>query len=127
MSRVARLPWWVDAVVVLCALLMIMGAVIAVFRPAMLVGHAGGMNGAVKVYAGYLFSRNLMIGVVLLAALFTGARKALGAVMLLAGGVQILDAAMDALEHRWALVPGVLILGLLLVAGARGAYAESQG
>lgn len=120
----AKLPWWVDAIAVLSALLMMMGAVIAVFRPAMLVGAGESIGGAARVYAGYLFSRNLAIGLLLLATLFTRAHRALATMMLLAGSVQVLDAVMDAVEHRWTLVPGVLVLGVLLLLGARRAWAR---
>jgi hypothetical protein len=40
--------------------------------------------------------------------------------MVLVGLIQILDVIMDCIEGRWAIAPGVLVLGILyLIAAAR--------
>jgi len=57
----APLPWWVVASVIVGALLMGAGAAIALIRPAMLVTPNAEITAAVRVYAGYLISRNLAL------------------------------------------------------------------
>ena len=119
-AKVAAISWWVGAVVVLGATLMAMGAVIALVRPAMLVFPGDEINGAVRIYAGYLFSRNLTIAVFLLLALGLRARGMLNTLVLLTAWIQIFDAGVDAWEGRWVIVPGVLVLGgMFLAASAR--------
>ncbi len=113
------LPWWVLLIATACALLLAAGAVLAFVRPAMLAGPGQQMNSAVHVYAGYLISRNLAIAALLLGAAIHRARRALSILMALAALVQFLDAGMNALEERWALIPGVLLLGIMLSIGAK--------
>ena len=116
----SAIPWWVTVIVVLGALLMAMGAVIALVHPAMLVSPGDEINGAVRIYAGYLFSRNLAVAVLLLLALGLRARGMLNTLVLLTAWIQIFDAGVDAWEGRWVIVPGVLVLGgMFLAASAR--------
>jgi hypothetical protein len=91
---------------------------IALVRPAMLAPAGDEINGAVRVYAGYLVSRNLAIAAMLLGALAMRARGALSSLMLLVAVIQILDAVIDCIEGRWMLVPGVLLLGIGFSIGA---------
>jgi hypothetical protein len=117
-SSTTEIPGLVASIVALCAFLMALGAVVALFNPAMLVAKGEEINGAVRVYAGYLFSRNLVIAAMLLGTLLIRARGALGNMMVLAALIQLLDAVLDGAEARWILVPGVLALGLALLFGA---------
>jgi hypothetical protein len=57
-NATAAIPWWLQAIVLLGALLMATGALIALLNPAMLVSPHDEINAAVHIYAGYLFSRN---------------------------------------------------------------------
>jgi hypothetical protein len=114
----ASLPWWVSASVIAGALLMGAGAVIALVRPAMLVAPNAEITGAVRVYAGYLVSRNLALAVMLIAMLAIRARGVLGSLMVLTAFIQLFDAGMDALEGRWPIVPGVLIFAIVFFWGA---------
>jgi hypothetical protein len=114
----ARMPGWVTAAVVIGALLMIAGALIAVLRPALLLSPQDEVTGAVRVYAGYLFSRNLALGVALIVALRLRTWGALQGLMVLYASIQGLDAVMDAFEGRWAIVPVVVVLGVWFAAGA---------
>jgi hypothetical protein len=107
LSNIPSPPMWVRAVVVLGALLMATGAVLAFFRPEMLVSPHYEINGAVRIYAGYLTSRNLTIALMLLNSL-----------ILLTGFVQALDAVVDMAEGRWVIVPGVAVLALLFFLAA---------
>ena len=107
------IPWWVFAVIMLGAVLMASGAVIALVHPAMLVAPGDEITGAVRIYAGYLVPRNLTIAIFLLLALGLRARGMLSTLVLLTAWIQILDAGMDAFEGRWMVVPGVVVLGAL--------------
>ena len=113
----ARTPWWVTAIVILGALLMAMGAAIALVQPSRLVSPHDEINGAVHIYAGYFASRALALSILLVAALVLRARAMLQSLMLLTVVIQALDLVMDCLEQRWAVLPGVVVLGLLFLAG----------
>ena len=111
-------PWWLQTIVILSALLMLMGAAIALLKPAMLLSPQDQINSAVHVYAGYLVSRNTALALMLLAALFLRARRMLNTLMLLTAVIQLLDALLDALEGRWPVVPGVLIFAAICFVAA---------
>jgi hypothetical protein len=118
--RTRPIAWWLRVVVVLGALLTAMGAVIALINPQMLVSPHEEINGAVHIYAGYLFARNSAIALMLIALLAMGASRALGNLMVLVGFIQLLDVCMDIAEGRWEVAPGVLVFGVVfLVAAAR--------
>jgi len=116
--RKPSIPSWVRIVVVIGALLMATGGVIALVNPAMLVSPGAQINGAAHIYAGYLASRNLCLGIMLLALMVIGATRALGNLMVLTAFIQIVDAGIDCIEGRWPIVPGVLIFGLIFFLGA---------
>jgi hypothetical protein len=114
------IPSWMWLVVLLGATLTAMGAGIALVNPAMLVSPKDAINGAVRIYAGYLVARNLTIATMLVALLFMGARRALSNLMVLVGLIQLLDACMDGFEGRWTVAVGVLVFGLVfLISAAR--------
>jgi hypothetical protein len=117
-SSIKSVPWWVSSIVLLGAFLLSAGAVIALIRPAMLVTPHDEINGAVRVYAGYLTSRNLGLAIMLVFALVLRARKALSVVMLLVAIIQFLDVGIDCFEGRWSVVPGIIVLGTLFLIGA---------
>jgi hypothetical protein len=111
---------WVNVVVVLCAVLMGAGAVIAAVNPGLLVGPHVEINQAVRTYAGYLTARNLILALMLLILLLVGARRALGNLVAIVGLIQLFDFVVDCAEARWSVAAGVLVLGIaLLVASAR--------
>jgi hypothetical protein len=112
------LPWWVRIVVVLGALLMAMGAGIALLHPAMLVSPHDDINGAVRVYAGYLVSRNFALAVLLLVSMGLRARGRLNSLALLTACIQILDAGVDCWEGRWAIVPGIVVFSVMFFAAS---------
>src|SRR5271154_4788762 len=76
-------PWWVTVVVLIGAVLMAAGGIIALVNPAMLVSPQDQINGAVHIYAGYLASRNLCIAFMLLALLAMRATRPLSYLMVL--------------------------------------------
>lgn len=114
----SRWPVWIYLVVGLGACLMIMGAVIALVNPAMLASGGGEINFAVHVYAGYLVARNLALAAMLMIMLGLRARAALSSLMVLTAFIQLLDAGMDSLEGRWALLPGILVFAIVFFLGA---------
>jgi hypothetical protein len=116
--RFLAVPVWVNVVVVLGAVLMGMGAVIAMVQPAMLVAPHAEINNAVRTYAGYLTARNLTLAVMLLVLLAMGARRALGNLVAVVGFIQLVDFCIDCAEARWTVAPGVLMLGVLLLVAA---------
>jgi hypothetical protein len=115
-----KIPWWVRLIVILGAILTTMGAVIALIHPAMLVSPHDEINGAVRIYAGYLAARNLALALMLAGLLVVGAKRPLSHLMVLVALIQMLDVCMDAVEGRWMVVPGVLLFGVVfLIAAAR--------
>jgi hypothetical protein len=111
-------PWWLPSMVILGALLMGAGGVIALVHPAMLVSAGAEINAATQVYAGYLVSRNLTLAAMLLIMLGLRARRALSTLMVLTAFIQLLDAGMNVVEGRWILVPGVLAYAIAFFIGA---------
>jgi hypothetical protein len=73
---------------------------------------------AVRIYAGYLTARNLVLALMLFALLMAGARRALGNLLAIVGLIQLLDCAVDCLEARWMVAPGVLVLGIIFLSAA---------
>ena len=117
-SASVPLPWWVRITVVLGALLMAAGGLIALLHPAMLVSPHDQINGAVHIYAGYLASRNLALAILLITAMGLRARGMLNTLMLLTAFIQLLDAVVDCMEGRWIVVPGVFTVGLMFLLGS---------
>jgi hypothetical protein len=65
-AATAPIAWWLRAVVILGALLMAAGTVLALIRPAMFVSPHDEINEAVHIYAGYLASRNMALAIMLI-------------------------------------------------------------
>ena len=112
------IPWWVATIVILGALLAAVGGLAALLRPEMLLAPGEPMTAAAYVYAGYLISRNLALAVMLLGLLALQAPRMLTGLMLFTALVQLIDALVDALTGRVALVPIVLLLGVAFLIGA---------
>lgn len=116
----SSIPVWPRLIVMLGIVLLAAGAVIAVVHPVLLVSPRDQIDAATHVFAGYLASRNMALALMLLVTVILRARKALNVLVLLAATIQLLDIGMDIAERRWAVVPGVVILGVLfLLASAR--------
>jgi hypothetical protein len=115
-----KIPIWVSAIVIVGAILMAAGAEIAEVKPQMLVAPNAAIDAATHVYAAYLVSRNLVLAVMLIAALAWRAKTVLHTLLVAVALIQIADAVLDALGGRWPIVPGVLVLGILFfIAAAR--------
>lgn len=117
-STTQAIPGWLATIVGLGALLTTAGAVIAIADPAMLLGAGEHVTDAVRVYAGYLFSRNLVLAVMLIVTLIMRARRMLAGLMVLTAAIQALDVVVDAATGRWILVPGLLVFTVAFLLGA---------
>ena len=117
-SSTATIQWWLGTIIIVGALLIITGAVIALVHPQMLVSPDDTMNNGVRIYAGYFASRNLALALMLLVLLWLRAKALLSNLMLLTALVQLLDACIDCAEGRWAIVPGVLFFGFVFLFSA---------
>jgi len=114
----SAIPIWIRIVVSLGALLTAAGAVLALVRPAMLVSPQAQITEAVRIYAGYLVSRNLAIAILLITLLMLRAKRPLSNLMVLVAFIQFLDVCIDLAEGRWTIVPGVLAFGILFLVAA---------
>jgi hypothetical protein len=108
------------------SLLLAAGAAIAYFKPAMLLSPLEQVTDGVRVYAGYMISRNAALALLLLAGMLFRVRTLLGNMLLMAGAVQIFDACIDGAEGRWMLVPGVAVLGIVFLLAAAGCRPARQ-
>ncbi len=108
----------VKVIVLFGAVLLAFGAYVALFNPMLLIGKGEQMNNSARVFAGYLFSRNLALAVLLAGALALRARRVLGGLVALTALIQFIDAAVDCYEQRWAIVPVVVLLGVAFLIGA---------
>jgi hypothetical protein len=111
-------PGWLYACVIVGALLMALGGVIALINPAMLLAPGEPITAGVKVCAEYLVSRNIALAVMLVVMLVVRARRMLCSLMLLTALIQALDAVLDARDGRWMLVPGMTVFAIVFLFGA---------
>ncbi len=111
------MPLWVTIVVILGALLTITGAVISKVNPTMLT-NGSPMTYAVRVYADYVFARNLPLAIMLLLLLALRARQMLAGFMVLIAFIQIIDVLNDLARGDYVLVPGLLVFAIVFLLGA---------
>ncbi|MBA2682791.1 MAG: hypothetical protein H0U76_30910, partial [Ktedonobacteraceae bacterium] len=116
-QSVVRFPLWVSIVVILGALLTITGAVISKVDSTLLT-NGSPMTEAVRVYADYLFARNLALAVMLLLLLAVKARRMLAGFMVLIALIQLIDVGDDLARGAFLLVPGLLVFAIVFLIGA---------
>ena len=116
-QSVARIPWWISIVVILGAVLTATGAVISKVGPTILT-NGGPITYAARVYADYLFSRNLPLAVMLLFLLAIKARRMLAGFMVLTAFIQLVDVINDLARGAFLLVPGLIIFATVFLIGA---------
>ena len=112
-----HIPLWVTIIVILGALLTAIGAVISKVDPTLLT-NGSIMTDAVRVYADYMFARNLALAVMLLLLLALGARRMLAGFMVLIALIQIVDVINDLVRGAFLLVPGLLVFAIVFLVGA---------
>jgi hypothetical protein len=121
---VSRIPLWVSIVVILGALLIAAGAVISKLAPTLLT-NSEAMTGAARVYADYMFARNLPLAVMLFLLLATKARRMLAGLMVLTALIQIVDVINDLTRGAFLLVPGLLVFAIIFLVGASRLFGQA--
>ena len=116
-QSVVHIPLWVSIVVILGALLTATGAIISKVDPTLLT-NGSPMTDAARVYADYLFARNLPLAVMLLFLLAVKARHMLAGFMVLTALIQLVDVINDLARGAFLLVPGLLIFAAVFLIGA---------
>ena len=116
-QSVVRFPLWVSVVVILGALLILAGAVISKVDPTLLT-NGSPMTEAARVYADYLFARNLALAVMLFFLLAIRARRMLAGFMVLVAFIQLVDSVNDLARGDWLLIPGLLVFAIVFLLGA---------
>ena len=119
MEEREKWPAWLYVSVIAGATLMGLGGVIALLKPGLLLGPGEAISSGVRVYAGYLVSRNVAMAAMLLVLLFLRARQMLIGMMFLTAVIQTLDAVLDVCEGRWPIVPGVILFAAIFFLGAQ--------
>src|SRR6266487_99060 len=112
-----RIPLWVSIVVILGALLTATGAIISKVDPTLLT-NGSPVTDAARVYADYLFARNLPLAVMLLFLLAVSARRMLAGFMVLTAFIQLVDVINDLARGAFLLVPGLIIFSIVFLIGA---------
>lgn len=112
-----RFPLWVSIVVILGALLTITGAVISKVDPTLLT-NGSAVTETARVYADYMFARNLALAVMVLLLLALRARRMLAGFMVLIALIQLIDVGDDLARGALLLVPGLLVFAIVFLLGA---------
>ena len=112
-----RIPLWIAILVILGSLLTAAGAIISKVDPTLLTNNSP-MTDAARVYADYMFARNLSLAVMLLFLLLVKARHMLAGFMVLTAFIQIVDVINDVARGAFLLIPGLLIFAALFLIGA---------
>lgn len=112
-----RFPLWVSIVVILGTFLTLTGAVIGKVDPALLT-NGSPITAATRVYADYMFSRNLALALILLFCFAIRAWRMLAGCMVLIALIQIIDVANDLVRGAFLLVPGLLVFAIVFLLGA---------
>ena len=123
-SQTQHIPWWVIIVVILGAALLATGAIISKIDPTLLTDNTP-MNDAGRVYADYLFARNLPLALMLLLLLATRARRMLAGFMTLVAFIQVFDSINDLTRGAFVLVPGLLVFALVFLLGAAQLFGQA--
>jgi hypothetical protein len=112
-----HIPLWISIVVILGALLTATGAIISKVDPTLLT-NGSPMTDAARVYADYLFARNLPLAIMLLFLLAIRARRMLAGFMVLTAFIQLVDVINDLARGAVVLVPGLLVFAIVFLIGA---------
>jgi hypothetical protein len=83
------------------------------------------MTEAARVYADYMFARNLSLAVLLLLLLAARIRRMLAGLMVLIALIQIVDIVDDLARGAFLLVPGLLVFAIVFLLGAWQLFGEA--
>lgn len=109
------IPWWLFVVVILGAALMLVGVLTSQLAPGMELAKGEHLTHAARVYADYLFARNLPLAIILVGLLLIRACRMLAGFMVLTACIQVLDGIMDASHGRVTLVPIMIAYSALFL------------
>jgi hypothetical protein len=123
-QSVMRIPLWVSIVVILGTLLTVTGAVISKVDPTLLTSGSP-MTDAARVYADYMFARNLSLAVMLLLLLVLRAPRMLAGFMVLIALIQFIDVTDDLARGAFLLVPGLLVFATVFLVGASRLFGQA--
>ena len=112
-----RIPLWISIVVILGALLTLTGAVLSKVDPTLLT-NGSSMTDAARVYADYMFARNLALALMLFLLLALRERRMLAGFMGLIALIQVIDVIDDLMRGAFVLVPGLLVFAIVFLVGA---------
>lgn len=112
-----RIPLWISIVVILGALLTLTGAVLSKADPTLLTSGSP-MTDAARVYADYMFARNLALALMLFLLLVLRDRRMLAGLMGLVALIQFIDVIDDLVRGTFVLVPGLLVFAIVFLVGA---------
>lgn len=107
------IPRWIYVFAAMAALLLALGASISMFFPQQLVAPGVEINSAAKIYAGYTFSRNLGLFIVLCVGLIRRSRSIMTVMLGLFSLINFCDAIMDIRESRLPVSLIALLLSLI--------------
>jgi hypothetical protein len=119
-----HIPLWIAILVILGAFLTATGAIISKVDPTLLT-NSSPMTDAARVYADYLFARNLPLAIMLLFLLAVKAQRMLAGFMVLTAFIQLVDVINDLARGAFLLVPGLLIFAALFLIGAWQLFGEA--
>ena len=121
----SHIPLWVSIVVILGALLTTIGAVISKVDPTLLTNGSPVTEGT-RVYADYMFARNLALAVMVLFLLGVRARQMLAGFMVLIALIQTFDIVDDLSRGAFLLVPGLLVFTIVFLVGAWQLFGQAM-
>src|SRR5258708_19694841 len=113
-QSVVPIPPWVSIVVILGALLTATGAIISKVDPTILT-NGSSMTDAARVYADYMFARNLPLAVMLLLLLAARARRMLAGFIVLTALIQFVGIIDDLAGGAFLLFPLLLLFPLFFL------------
>ncbi len=113
MSENVPIPRWIVIFAMVAIVLLGIGASISLVAPQRLVAPGAEINTAAQIYAGYTFSRNCGLFIVLCIGLLRRSRSILTVMMGLFSLVNFSDAIMDVKEMRLPVSAIALVLSVL--------------
>ena len=117
-QSVARFPLWVSIVVILGALLTLTSAVISKVDPTLLT-NGNPITASARIYADYMFARDLALAVMLLLLLVVRARRILAGFMVLTVLIQCVDIVDDLFRGAFLLLlPVVFVFAIVFLLAA---------
>lgn len=115
---VAHFPLWVSIVVILGALLTLISAVISKVDPTLL-ANGNPITASARIYADYMFARDLALAVMLLLLLVVRARRMLAGFMVLTVLIQCVDIVDDLFRGAFLLfLPVVFVFAIIFLLAA---------